>query len=90
MKILKKLEDKAVGEINELDCIINNLIDKANEKPTTGMNKQPHLNKFNIEKHINQQNLQQWEEKEMNEEEGRESSLSNVDDDEEIEGHFDW
>jgi hypothetical protein len=30
MKILRKLEDKAVGEINELDCIINNLIDKAN------------------------------------------------------------
>jgi hypothetical protein len=31
MKILRKLEDKAVGEINELDCIISNLIDKANE-----------------------------------------------------------
>jgi hypothetical protein len=32
MKILRKLEDKAVGEINELDCIISNLIDKANGK----------------------------------------------------------
>jgi hypothetical protein len=31
MKILRQLEDKAVGEINELDCIINNLIDKANQ-----------------------------------------------------------
>lgn len=32
MRILKKLEEKAQEEINDLDHIINGLIDKANHK----------------------------------------------------------
>ena len=32
MRILKKMEEKALGEIDDLDHIINGLIDKANQK----------------------------------------------------------
>jgi hypothetical protein len=31
MAILKSMEEKAFGEIKELDNIINNLVDRANE-----------------------------------------------------------
>lgn len=31
MEILKKMEEKAFGEIKQLDNIINGLVDKANE-----------------------------------------------------------
>lgn len=34
MNILRRLEDKALGEIGQLDNIINDLIDKANHKGT--------------------------------------------------------
>lgn len=36
MNILKRLEDKALGEIGQLDNIINDLIDKANHKGKKG------------------------------------------------------
>jgi hypothetical protein len=32
MGVLKQMEDRAFGEIMELDNIINNLVDKANEQ----------------------------------------------------------
>lgn len=41
MGILKKLEDKALGEIGQLDNIINDLIDKANHKGNKASFSQP-------------------------------------------------
>lgn len=39
MRVLRQLEDKAAGEIGQLDSIINDLIDKANQNKLNNLNK---------------------------------------------------
>lgn len=33
--MLKELEERVLGEVNELDGVISNLVDHANDKPST-------------------------------------------------------